>query len=154
MIERTVLQTTLKETAFKEILRESFQDFDLLDYKYSVNFELGIKADNNYKDYKDFYRVKAFTKNKAITYKYYLNLNFSFEPKVFNKVQFDDFFDDGLTKLNCLLERYNIEIPYKKAKCNVFNSLKFSFYEHIYSDDIKFSSFVRPDDVYISPREQ
>ena len=69
-------------------------------------------------------------------------------------MQFDDFFDDGLTKLNYLLERYNIEIPFKKARCNIFNSFNFYFDEYIYSDDIKFSSFVRPDDVYISHREQ
>lgn len=70
MKEKFILQTTLTETAFKEILRESFQDFELQDYKYSLPFRTGIEADDNcrdYEDYKDFYRVKAFTKNKAIS---------------------------------------------------------------------------------------
>ena len=70
MKERTILQTTLTETAFKEILRESFQDFELQDYKYSLPFSTGIidnsapRTSEEHKDYKDFIDVMRSQKIK------------------------------------------------------------------------------------------
>jgi hypothetical protein len=110
MIDKTVLD---------DILIEAFQDFDLLDYKHILSSELKIcETDNGtlklgyyFDDYKHFYKRRAFKKIK-VTYKYVLILDFRFyDIEFFNKEEFDDFFEDGMTKLNYLLEKYNIEIP-------------------------------------------
>ena len=49
MKERTILNTSLTEIAFTEILRESFQDFELNGYKSTLHFNTGI-IDNTSKN--------------------------------------------------------------------------------------------------------
>jgi hypothetical protein len=146
MKQKFVLQTSLTETAFIEILRESFQDFELQDYTYHLFFKLGIKETNNdgsikfyryFGDYEQFYGCRVGKKIK-VTYKYVLVLDLRFKPNgVINRIEFDDFFDDGITKLNCLLEKYNIEIPYKKLEYNKKFIKCFSFYEDIYGEELQ-----------------
>ena len=73
MKQKFVLQTSLTETAFIEILRESFQDFELQDYTYHLFFKLGIKETNNdgsikfyryFGDYEQFYGCRVGKKIK------------------------------------------------------------------------------------------
>jgi hypothetical protein len=107
----------IDKEVFKELLREAFQDFDLLDYTYSLKFQTGIKETNNdgslkwspfYDDYEEFYKKRVGKKIK-VTYKNYIELNLHFTPNViFNKEEFFDFFEDGMTKLNYLLEKNDL----------------------------------------------
>lgn len=124
----------------KELLREAFQDFDLLDYTYSINIKLGlletnrsgtftkctkrwcvnhIKVDGRenlylYNNPMDLYKSGyALAYNK--TYKDYFLIHFSFKAKgVVNKKKFDEFFLDGRLKLNHFLKKYDIELPVDK----------------------------------------
>lgn len=158
MKERTILQTTLTETAFQEILRESFQDFDLLDYKYSLYVRTGIRETNNdgslkladyncYKDYEQFYSYRVGKKIK-VTYKYYIGLELRFTHNgILNKLEFDDFFEDGLIKLNYLLEKYNIEIPFKNIAEMPYHILRydeefkdFMFSYYMYGEEFQLPS--------------
>lgn len=101
----------------KEILREAFQDFELLDYEYSVLFTLGVVPTNDgslvrdsryYNNYKILYKYNLLV-DRPVTYKDFIRLYFNFKPiGIVNIIQFDDFFLDGMTKLNHLLERYRI----------------------------------------------
>jgi hypothetical protein len=124
---------------FREIVRESFQDFDLLDYNYSVNFTLGalevnrsgsftLTTKRHINNLRNIGRGNVFLFNNYIDlynsigmkpFKDCILLDFYFKPKKkVNKAQFDDFFEDGMVKLNSLLERHNIVIPFEKIEYN------------------------------------
>jgi hypothetical protein len=113
----------IDKEVFREIVREAFQDFDLLDnYEYSIILRTGVYGtnrngsitktyDNGFDNYIDLYNNKP-SRNGIVTYKDYIGIFIRFIPKVINQEEFDDFFEDGMTKLNSLLERYNF--PRKK----------------------------------------
>ena len=130
MIDKTVLE---------EIIREAFLDFSLLDYKYNISSRIGALEVNRsgsftlttkrhslnlivvgrgnaylFNNYKDLYQSIGMKPFKDC-----ILLNFYFKPtKSVNQIQFDEFFEDGMTKLNYLLEKYNIEIPFEKIEYN------------------------------------
>lgn len=130
MIDKEVLQ---------EIVREAFQDFDLLDnYEYSINTRIGVFGtnkngsitqlnSNDYKNYIDLYNNKS-SRNGIVTYKDYIYISVKFKhSENFNKEQFDDFFEDGMVKLNSLLERYNIILP--KEMISKYNGYDYYSFE-------------------------
>lgn len=66
----------IDKEVFRELLRESFQDFDLLDYDYSVKFTLGVLLTNKDGSIKSYYAydnyIKLYNCNlkiSAVTYK-------------------------------------------------------------------------------------
>lgn len=107
----------IDKEVLKEVFREAFQDFDLRDYDYSLKFHIGIRETNSngslkrasfYNNYKDFYKDRVGKKIK-VTYKYYISLYLNFKHNgIVNTIEFNEFLEDSITKLNYLLERDSI----------------------------------------------
>lgn len=112
-----------------ELLRKAFQDFDLLDYTYSINIRIKIceiKPDGlirmcSYHTYEDdyikLYNHSAVNLEGILTYKDIIFLDFYFKPsKDENIAEFNEFFLDGMIKLNYFLKPYKIKFPKRKIK--------------------------------------
>ena len=106
----------IDKEVFQELLREAFQNFDLLDYKYNISSKIGALEVNRSGSFtlttkRHSLNLIVIGRGNAYLFNNYIDLynsigmkpfkdcillNFYFKPtKSVNKIQFDDFFEDA-----------------------------------------------------------
>jgi hypothetical protein len=144
----------IDKDVLNEIVREAFQDFDLLDYTYSIRLQSYVELTNkngsinqvnpSFDNYIELYNNHR-PRRPIVTYKDVLSINLRFKPKtILDKEELDEFFLDGCIKLNHLLIEYNIEIPTTNKLHYIEGTGEYSTSFDIYGDNreivVEFSS--------------